>query len=61
MDENGMDFELRRSMEESVTKIGSKGEKIATCDLAICAAKESHDCDNWRVTAVTLDISESPP
>ena len=53
MDENGMDFELRRSMEESVTKIGSKGEKIATCDLAICAAKESHDCDNWRVTAVT--------
>ena len=52
-------FEVRRSMEESAMKIGSNCEKIATRDLAICAAKQSHGLDNWRVTAVTLDRSES--
>ena len=50
-------FEIGRSMEESAMKIGSNGEKIATRYLAICAAKDSHGRDNWRVTAVTLQLS----
>ena len=52
-------FEAGRSMEESAMKIGSNGEKIATRDLAVCAAKRSHDRDNWRVVAMILDRSES--
>ena len=39
-------FEVVRSMEESEMKIGSNGEKIATRDLVVFAAKQSHDHDN---------------
>ena len=39
-------FEVGRSMEESAMKIGLNGEKIATRDLPVCAAKESHDRDS---------------
>ena len=64
-------FEVGRSMEESATKIGSKGEKIATRDLAVfgCQAKSrpwqwrSHGCDSKQklVTAVTPKITAVTP
>ena len=46
-------------MEESATKIGSKGEKIAMRDLAVFAVKQGHGRDNWEVTDVTPNRSES--
>ena len=53
--------EVGRSMEESATKIGSKGEKIATRDLAVFAVKQSHARDNWGVTDMTPNRSKSRP